>query len=44
MCVRKFLLGILAKGGFFAIREHAQVQWESAVPLPRWRVRAFWAA
>jgi Transposase DDE domain len=30
MCVRKFLLGILARGGFFAIREHAQVQWEPA--------------
>jgi hypothetical protein len=35
MCVRKFLLGILAKGGFFAIREHAQVQWESAGKLRR---------
>jgi len=22
MCVRKFLLGIIAQGGFFAIREH----------------------
>jgi IS4 transposase len=30
MCVRTFLLGIIAKGGFFAVREHAQVQWESA--------------
>jgi hypothetical protein len=30
LCVRKFLLGILAKGGFFAIREHAQVPWEPA--------------
>jgi hypothetical protein len=35
MCVRKFLLGIMAKGGFFAIREHAQVQWESAGKLRR---------
>jgi len=35
MCVRKFLLGIIAKGGFFAIREHAQVQWESAGKLRR---------
>jgi hypothetical protein len=35
MCVRKFLLDILAQGGFFAIREHAQVQWESAGKLRR---------
>jgi len=35
MCVRTFLLGIIAKGGFFAIREHAQVQWESAGKLRR---------
>src|SRR5439155_814144 len=35
LCVRRFLLGILAKGGFFAIREHAQVQWESAGKLRR---------
>jgi Transposase DDE domain len=35
MCVRKFLLGIMGKGGFFAIREHAQVQWESAGKLRR---------
>jgi hypothetical protein len=35
MCVRAFLLGIIAKGGFFAIREHAQVQWESAGKLRR---------
>lgn len=35
MCVRTFLLGIVAKGGFFAIREHAQVQWESAGKLRR---------
>jgi hypothetical protein len=35
LCVRKFLLGIIAKGGFFAIREHAQVQWESAGKLRR---------
>lgn len=35
MCVRKFLLGIMAKGGFFAIREHAQMQWESAGKLRR---------
>jgi Transposase DDE domain len=35
MCVRKFLLGIMAQGGFFAIREHAQVQWESAGKLKR---------
>jgi hypothetical protein len=35
MCVRNFLLGIVAKGGFFAIREHAQVQWESAGKLRR---------
>jgi Transposase DDE domain len=35
MCVRTFLLGIMAKGGFFAIREHAQVQWESAGKLRR---------
>ena len=35
MCVRNFLLGIFAKGGFFAIREHAQLQWESAGKLKR---------
>jgi hypothetical protein len=35
LCVRSFLLGIIAKGGFFAIREHAQVQWESAGKLRR---------
>src|SRR5262245_54724727 len=35
MCVRTFLLGIIATGGFFAIREHAQVQWESAGKLRR---------
>jgi hypothetical protein len=35
MCVRRFLLGIMARGGFFAIREHAQVQWESAGKLRR---------
>jgi Transposase DDE domain len=35
MCVRAFLLGIMAKGGFFAIREHAQVQWEPAGKLRR---------
>jgi Transposase DDE domain len=35
MCVRNFLLGILAQGGFFAIREHAQLQWESAGKLRR---------
>jgi hypothetical protein len=35
MCVRTFLLGIVAKGGSFAIREHAQVQWESAGKLRR---------
>jgi hypothetical protein len=35
MCVRTFLLGIIAKKGFFAIREHAQVQWESAGKLRR---------
>jgi hypothetical protein len=35
MCVRKFLLGIIATGGFFAIREHAQVPWESAGKLRR---------
>jgi hypothetical protein len=35
MGVRAFLLGIIAKGGFFAIREHAQVQWESAGKLRR---------
>jgi hypothetical protein len=35
MCVRAFLLGVIAKGGFFAIREHAQVQWESAGKLRR---------
>jgi hypothetical protein len=34
-CVRRFLLGIVAKGGFFAIREHAQVQWETAGKLRR---------
>jgi Transposase DDE domain len=34
-CVRTFLCGIIAKGGFFAIREHAQVQWESAGKLRR---------
>ena len=34
-CVRAFLLGVIAKGGFFAIREHAQVQWESAGKLRR---------
>src|SRR5215217_6179803 len=33
MCVRKFLLGILARGGSFAVREHAQLQWESAGKL-----------
>jgi hypothetical protein len=35
MCVRKFLLGIIAQGGFFAIREHAQVPWESAGKIRR---------
>jgi hypothetical protein len=35
MCVRTFLLGVMAKGGFLAIREHAQVQWESAGKLRR---------
>jgi Transposase DDE domain len=35
MCVRAFLLGVMAKGGFFAIREHAQLQWESAGKLRR---------
>src|SRR3954469_1659037 len=35
LCVRSFLLGIIAKGGFFAVREHAQVQWESAGKLRR---------
>jgi len=35
MCVRTFLLGIIARGGFFAVREHAQVQWESAGKLRR---------
>jgi hypothetical protein len=35
MCVRAFLLRILAKGGFFAIREHAQLRWESAGKLRR---------
>ncbi len=35
MCVRTFLLGIIAKGGFFAIREHAQLPWESAGKLRR---------
>jgi Transposase DDE domain len=34
-CVRRFLVGIIAKGGFFVIREHAQVQWESAGKLRR---------
>jgi hypothetical protein len=35
MCVRRFLLGIIGRGGFFAIREHAQVQWESAGKIRR---------
>jgi hypothetical protein len=35
MCVRRFLLGIIGGGGFFAIREHAQVQWETAGKLRR---------
>jgi hypothetical protein len=35
MCVRSFLLGTIAKGGFFAIREHTQLQWESAGKLRR---------
>lgn len=35
LCVRAFLLGVVAKGGFFAIREHAQVQWEPAGKLRR---------
>jgi hypothetical protein len=35
MCVRSFLLGIIGRGGYFAIREHAQVQWESAGKLRR---------
>jgi hypothetical protein len=35
VCVRTFLLGVLARGGFFAIREHAQLQWESAGKLGR---------
>src|SRR4051794_13601466 len=35
MCVRRFLLGIIGRGGFFAIREHAQVQWETAGKLRR---------
>src|SRR5262249_4776764 len=33
MCVRAFLLGIIDKKGFFAIREHAQLQWEPAGKL-----------
>jgi len=35
MCVRRFLLGLIGRGGFFAIREHAQVQWETAGKLRR---------
>jgi hypothetical protein len=35
MCVRTFLLGIIVEGGFFAIREHAQLQWESAGKIRR---------
>jgi hypothetical protein len=35
MCVRRFLLGIIGRGGSFAIREHAQVQWETAGKLRR---------
>jgi hypothetical protein len=35
LCVRRFLLGIIGCGGFFAIREHAQVSWETAGKLRR---------
>ncbi len=34
-CVRAFLLGIAAKGGFFVIREHAGLNWEAAGKLRR---------
>jgi IS4 transposase len=32
-CVRQFLLAILARGGFFAIREHKKLAWETAGKL-----------
>jgi hypothetical protein len=35
MCVRAFLLGIAARGGFFVIREHAGLNWEAAGKLRR---------
>jgi hypothetical protein len=35
LCVRAFLLGIIASGGFFAVREHAQIPWEPAGKVRR---------
>ena len=32
---RRFLLGIIGRGGFFVIREHAHVPWETAGKLRR---------
>jgi hypothetical protein len=32
-CTREFLLAIMAKGGFFAIREHKKLAWEKAGKL-----------
>jgi IS4 transposase len=32
-CTRSFLLAILARGGFFAIREHKKLAWETAGKL-----------
>jgi IS4 transposase len=34
-CVRRFLLQIAARGGFFIVREHAQFTWSSSTRLRR---------
>jgi IS4 transposase len=34
-CVRKFLLDVIALGGFFAVREHALLAWEPAGKVRR---------
>jgi hypothetical protein len=34
-CTRQFLLAIVARGGFFAIREHALLAWEPAGKIQR---------
>jgi IS4 transposase len=34
-CVRRFLLQVAARGGFFIVREHAQFTWDSSTRLRR---------